>query len=99
MSYLVLHVRSYSFEADDGRPISGASVTYLDLEAPASSAPSEEQGLAPLTVSAPTRMGADFPTVPGIYRLHFHQRRGKGGKPVLALGGATLERAVDLATL
>jgi hypothetical protein len=97
MSYLVLHVRSYSFEADDGRPISGASVTYLDLEAPPSALAPNEYGLAPLTVSAPSRMGADFTTVPGVYQLHFHQRRGKGGKPVVALGGATLERSVDLA--
>jgi hypothetical protein len=98
VSYLVLHVRPFSFEADDGRPISGASVTYLDLEAPPPPH-GEEQGLAPLTVSVPPRMGADFPTVPGIYRLHFHQRRGKGGKPVLALGAATLERSVDLGNL
>jgi hypothetical protein len=100
VSYLVLHVRPFDFEADDGRQISGASVTYVDLEADAvATSPDREQGLAPLTISAPARIANDFPRVPGIYQLHFTQRRGKGGKPVLALGAATLERAVDFSTL
>ena len=100
MSFLVLHVRPFDFEADDGRQISGASVTYVDLEAaPSLPVSDREQGLAPLTISAPARIAHDFPSVPGIYQLHFTQRRGKGGKPVLALGAATLERAVDFSTL
>jgi hypothetical protein len=97
MSYLVLSVRPYSFEADDGRNLSGASVTYIDLDAE----PLQDQatGFAPLTISAPARLTPDFPKVPGMYQLHFTQRRGKGGRPVLALGGATLERPVDLHSL
>lgn len=99
MSYLVLSVRPYSFEADDGRALSGASVTYVDLEADIRPGPDSLSAFAPLTISAPTRLTSDFPTVPGIYRLDFTQRRGKGGRPVLALGGAVLERPVDLTSL
>jgi hypothetical protein len=101
VTYLVLHVRPYDFEADDGRRLSGASVTYVDLEAPAplASDTSPERGLAPLTITAPARITNDFSSVPGLYDLHFHHRRGKGGKPTLALGAAQLVRAVDLATL
>jgi len=97
VSYLVLSVRPYSFEADDGRNLSGASVTYVDLEA--ETRPEDGSGYAPLTISAPTRVASDFSKVPGLYDLHFTQRRGKGGRPVLALGGATLERPVDLTNL
>ncbi len=98
MNFLVLNVRPYSFEADDGRQITGASVTYVDLEAGAVGAPSTdgELGLAPLTISAPERVVRDFDTVPGLYQLHFTHRRGKGGKPQLALGGATMVRSVNL---
>lgn len=101
MTYLVLHVRPYDFEADDGRRIAGASVTYLDLDSGATGPASarDELGYAPLTIAAPERVARDFSNVPGIYQLHFHHRRGKGGKPTLALGGATLERPADLATL
>lgn len=96
MRYLVLHVRPFDFQGEDGRNISGASVTYLDLEVTPST---DELGLAPLTISAPARMGDQFPQVPGLYELHFTHRRGKGGRPVLALGGATLDRPVDLTKL
>lgn len=100
MNFLVLNVRPYSFEADDGRQISGASVTYLDLEAGDDTTPStDEKGLAPLTISAPERIVQDFDGVPGLYQLHFTHRRGKGGKPQLSLGGATLVRTVDLSSL
>lgn len=99
MSYLVLSVRPYSFEADDGRNLSGASVTYVDLEADSTPGPDARSAFAPLTISAPARLASDFPSVPGVYQLDFTQRRGKGGRPVLALGGATLERPVDLTSL
>ena len=93
MSYLVLSVRPYSFDADDGRHISGASVTYLDTSSVS------HEGAAPLTISVPPEVAPRFPKAPAIYDLHFEQRRGKGGKPVLALKGAELVRPIDLSTL
>jgi hypothetical protein len=53
VNFLVLNVRPYSFEADDGRQITGASVTYVDLEAGAVGAPftDGELGLVPLIIS------------------------------------------------
>jgi len=96
MSFLVLNVRSYSFDAEDGRHISGASVTYLDLTPTPSS---DAQGVPPLTVSVPPEVATQFPSAPAIYQLEFTQRPGKGGRPMLALARAELVRPVNLGDL
>ena len=100
MSYLVLHVRPYDFDSDDGRRISGASVTYLDLSEPATPpAGSDERGVAPLTITTTVDAARGIVQTPGIYDLRFTQRRGKAGRPVLVLADAELVRQVDLSTL
>lgn len=93
MNYLVLHVRPYSFEADDGKHVSGASVTYLDLGAPVERG---EVGHPPLTMSVSDDVAKSFPQAPALYDLDFRHRRGKGGKPVLTLAGARLKHPVNL---
>ena len=99
MSYLVLHVRPYDFDSDDGRRISGASVTYLDLAEPDTSRASDERGVAPLTISTTVDASRGISQAPGIYDLRFTQRRGKGGRPVLTLTGAQLVRPLDFMEL
>lgn len=103
MSYLVLHVRPYDFDSDDGRRISGASVTYLDLDSgatgPAAVPSSGELGYAPLTITTTVDIAQDIVQAPAIYDLTFTHRRGKAGRPTLALARAALVRQVDLASL
>lgn len=93
MSYLVLHVRPYDFTTDDGKQLRGASVTYLDLEAPTEPG---EVGHAPLTMSVGEELVPKFGQAPALYDLDFRHRRGKGGKPVLVLAGARAVRPVSL---
>jgi hypothetical protein len=93
MTYLVLHVRPYSFKDDSGRQVEGTTVTYLDV----SMEPyGDELGYAPLQLSAPPELGQRFTRVPGFYQLDFRQRRGKGGKPTISLAGATFQGGADL---
>ncbi len=100
MSYLVLHMRPYDFDSDDGRRISGASVTYLDLSAAGTPLPaSDECGVAPLTITTTVDIAQDIVQAPAIYDLRFTQRRGKGGRPTLTLAGAELVRQVDFDAL
>lgn len=94
-AFLVLHVRPFDFEAEDGRQIRGSSVTYVDLSA--DEAPGE-LGRPPLTISATTEVARSFRQVPGVYALDFRQRRGKAGKPVLTLAGGELVKPVELAS-
>lgn len=99
MSYLVLHMRPYDFESDDGRRISGASVTYIDLSEPGPSPTSDERGVAPLTITTTVDAAQGIVQAPGVYDLRFTHRRGKAGRPVLALAGAQLVRQVELSEL
>ena len=99
MTFLVLQVRPYSFEAEDGRTISGASVTYVDPSPTSTPDASPAKGVAPLTISVPPVVSTLFPSAPALYDLTFTQRSGKGGRPVLALTGAELVRPVNLADL
>lgn len=95
MSYLVLHVRPFDFESEDGKQVQGSSVTYLDLS---SSAESGEVGIPPLRMSVTQDVGRTFSHAPGIYNLDFRHRPGRGGKPVLVLVGAELQKRVSLGT-
>ena len=92
MSYVVLHVRPYDFEAEDGRRLRGATVTYLDLAMKGSD---PECGYAPLNLSVEPDVDRQFSAVPGLYDLDFRQRRGKNGKPTLVLAGARLVSAIE----
>lgn len=98
--FLVLHVRPYDFESDDGRRISGASVTYLDLsDGPIPSQGPDERGVAPLTITTTVDAAQGIVQAPGLYDLRFTQRRGKAGRPVLTLADAQLVRQVNLSEL
>lgn len=93
MSFLVIHVRPYSFRDDNNKLVEGASVTYLDL----TNVPDEgEKGFAPLTISAPLEVAKDFAQVPGHYQMEFKQRRGAKGRPTISLTGALLTGGVSL---
>jgi len=100
MSFLVLHARPYDFASDDGRHISGVSVTYLDLsQSPVLPQGSDERGVAPLTITATVDAAQGIVQAPGIYDLRFTQRRGKAGRPVLVLAAAELVRQVHFSEL
>jgi hypothetical protein len=100
MSFLVLHVRPYDFDSDDGRRISGASVTYLELtNGPVPTQGPGELGVAPLTITTTVDAAQGIVQAPGIYDLRFTQRRGKAGRPVLVLADAQLVRQVQLSEL
>ena len=92
MSFVVLHVRPYDFEAEDGRRLQGSTVTYLDL---AMKGEEPERGYAPLNLSVEPQVDRQLTAVPGLYDLDFRQRRGKNGKPTLVLAGARLVSAVE----
>jgi hypothetical protein len=95
VNYLVLHVRPYDFTGKDGKQRQGATVTYLDLDAPPASG---ERGLAPMQVSVPLELAKSFPQAPALYSLGFAQRRGRDGKPELHISSAKLEGGIDLTT-
>jgi hypothetical protein len=91
MSYLVLHVRPYSFKDDSDRTVEGATITYLDL---GNDAEPGELGHAPLSISATLDQLRDFTNVPGFYDMNFKQVRGAKGRPRLVFADATLTQAV-----
>lgn len=93
MTYLVLHVRPYDFEAD-GRRIQGASVTYIDPSTPLTA--QGERGHPPLSLSVDSDAARQITEVPGFYVLDFAHRRGKNGRPQVMLAGAQLVADVDL---
>jgi hypothetical protein len=86
--YLVLHVRPYDFEAEEGRRVRGATVTYIDPETPITA--DGERGRPPLSLSVEPGIERELTDVPGFYDLTFAQRRGKNGRPQLVLSGARL---------
>ena len=93
MTYLVIHVRPYSFRDDGNKLVEGASITYLDLD----NEPDEgEKGHPPLTITAPLDVAKDFIQVPGHYEMEFKQRRGAKGRPTISLTGATFANPVTL---
>ncbi len=93
MNYLVLNVREYSFKADDGKRVEGATVTYIDP----TSEPSEgEKGFAPLSISATLDQSRTFTAVPGYYDMSFGQRRGAKGRPQIIFDAAVLTEAATL---
>jgi hypothetical protein len=95
VNYLVLHVRPYDFTGKDGKRHQGATVTYLDLNAPP--APGE-LGVGPIQLSVPLELVKSFPQAPALYSLGFSQRRGRDGKPELRISSAKLEGGMDLTT-
>lgn len=92
MTFLVLHVRPYAFDADDGRRIEGATVTYLDPSTPIEEG---ERGLPPLQLTMPSEVASQFPEAPGYYQIKFAHKRGKGGRPVLSVAGARMVAPVN----
>lgn len=95
MNYLVLHVRPYDFKGKDGQQRQGATITYLDLEAPP--APGE-LGVGPVQLSVPLELAKSFTEAPALYALGFSQRRGRDGKPELRISSAKVEGRIDLGT-
>lgn len=93
MSFLVLHVRPFSFRDDKNKLVEGASVTYLD---PHNDTDEGEKGYAPLTITASLDVVKDFLQVPGHYQMEFRQRRGAKGRPTISLTGALLETPAKL---
>lgn len=87
MNYLVLHTRPYSFKDDDGRLVEGATITYLDLD---NDPEQNEQGFAPLQISATLDQLRDFTSVPAYYNMQFKQARGAKGRPRLVFHSATM---------
>lgn len=93
MNYLVLHVRDYDFEDDSGGRVQGATISYLDLSAPAEQG---ELGFPPLQLSTSREVGRQFSDAPGFYDMNFVQKRGKGGKARLVLTGAKFLSSLPL---
>ena len=91
--YLVLHVRPYDFETEEGQRRQGSTVTYLDLSNDGVDA--AERGFAPLNLSVDTEIDRQLTAVPGVYDLEFRQRRGRNGKPTIVLAGAKLRQPVE----
>lgn len=96
MTYLVLHVRDFDFESDDGGRVAGATVTYLD---PLTPLDPSERGLPPLQMTVKPEVARQLPEAPAYYELTFAQRRGKGGKAALSLIGARHIGPAELATV
>lgn len=84
MNYLILSARQYDFKDDAGKQVSGVTLTYADPEEPAELG---RKGLTLLTISVPSSLWPSLRSEPGLYRLDFKQRPGRGGKPVLQVVG------------
>lgn len=82
----VLTVRRYSFNDEQGKPVNGCKVTFVDE--PETS--QDFKGIPIMTVNVPYDMWNQFPKVPAHYELEFRMRPDAKGKPSLSLFGAAL---------
>ena len=78
---LILSARQYSFADDQGKQVEGVKVTYLTGD----QATGDTRGMEPMSISAPLDTWGQLGELPGMYKMNFRQRRGKGGKPTLTL--------------
>lgn len=85
MECLLLGARRYSFDAKDGRHVEGVTLTYLIPDSVLEG--QDSRGVAPLQVTAPVQVYDELQAVPGFYTLHFSQKPGKDGRPVLTCTG------------
>lgn len=77
---LVLNVKIFDFEAEEGRRIKGCNMTYVTGVPEASQ---NRRGLTPMTVPISDELYEMMQSVPGVWEVQFSQRPGRGGKPTL----------------
>lgn len=77
----VLGVRRYDFQDDDGRPVSGCKVDYVDewdtVEL------QNTRGIVVNTATLPYGAYDAFKAVPGEYDVYFESRKGSKGEFIL----------------
>lgn len=92
MKALVVGVKSYSFQNEQGQKIEGAKVSYLtSLE----STKNNEVGFLPMQVSIPLNMLSQVNNVPALYDVKFDMIPGRNGKPEVVVSGFEYLNEVD----
>ena len=81
---LILSARRYSFVDDQGKQVEGVKATYLTGD---QATGGDTRGVEPMSISAPLDTWGQLGELPGVYKMDFRQRPGKGGKPTLTLVG------------
>ena len=92
MKALVVGVKSYSFQNEQGQKIEGAKVSYLtNLE----STKNNEVGFLPMLVSIPLTMLGQVKNVPALYDIKFDMVPGRNSKPEFVVSGFDYLNEVD----
>ena len=92
MKALVVGVKSYSFQNEQGQKIEGAKVSYLtSLE----STKNNEVGFLPMQVSIPLNMLSQVNNVPALYDVKFDMIPGRNEKPEFVVSGFEYLNEVD----
>lgn len=92
MKALVVGVKTYSFQNDQGQKIEGAKVSYLTSVA---STKNNEVGYLPMQVSIPLTMVGQVKNVPALYDVKFDMVPGRNSKPEVIVSGFEYLNEVD----
>lgn len=92
MKALVVGVKTYSFQNEQGQKIEGARVSYLTN---IQSTKSNEVGFLPMQTSVPLNMINQVSVVPGIYDIKFDMVPGRNNKPEVVVSGFEFLNQVD----
>lgn len=88
--FLVVGLQSFDFKDDNGRPIKGNTIYFLDK--------SESEGYMGLKtgkISIHDGLLKAFKVLPGFYDLDFNVRIGAGGRTVATVGSVEFISAVN----
>ncbi len=88
--FLVVGLQSFDFKDDNGRPIKGNIIYFLDK-----SDREGYRGLKTGKISIPDGLLKEFKVLPGFYDLDFSVRIGAGGRTVATVGSVEFISAVN----
>ncbi|WP_335918022.1 hypothetical protein [Shewanella chilikensis] len=95
--HLVLSVKPYDFQNNQGERVTGAKVTYINKKP---SSREGEYGYPPLIVSVSNmNLVSNLKEVPAVYEMDFEQVTGKNNKPEIILTDVELISPVDMAQI
>ena len=97
--YLILGIRKYQFNNDEGETIRGIGINYVDpsLSAESMDFRGNSKGFIPLKINTSNyEMFSKFEKVPGYYYMKFTQRPGAQGKPQIVLQDVEFTDEIEL---
>lgn len=89
---MVVGLKTYNFENQQGQKIEGAKVSYIsDLE----SNKSNEVGYLPIQASVPLNLVTSLKEIPGIYEVKYDMVPGRNNKPEVTVVGFDFINSCD----